>query len=113
MRSLPAGLEIAAFRVVQEALTNSLKHGGRSHTRVEICYGNTELTVAVVNDGSARPGTGSDAGNNPSTAPDSGHGLIGMRERVALYGGQLTAGPELDGGFAVRARLPIPQLVQP
>jgi signal transduction histidine kinase len=93
-RPLPAGLDLALYRIVQEALTNVRRHSGA--TRCEVCleYDGDRVTVAVVDDGC---GVGAGAG---------GHGLVGMRERVGLYGGVLTAGPAPAGGFAVRATLP-------
>jgi signal transduction histidine kinase len=92
---LPPGIDLAAYRVVQEALTNALKHAGAARAAVEIRYGPSALDLSVVNDGHvARNGR-------------AGHGLVGMRERVALYGGEFDAGPRREGGYAVRARLPL------
>jgi signal transduction histidine kinase len=95
--SLPPGLDVAAYRIVQEALTNALRHA-RAPTLVtiRIAYGARELALEVADDG--RPGTG------PGVP---GHGLVGMRERTALYGGRLTAGPRPGGGFVVRCCLPL------
>jgi signal transduction histidine kinase len=94
-QTLPPGIDLAAYRVVQEALTNALKHAGAARAAVAIRYNRTALELSVVNDGHvARNGR-------------AGHGLVGMRERVALYGGEFEAGPRRDGGYAVRARLPI------
>ena len=105
-RPLPPSLDLSAYRIVQEALTNSLKHAGPAHAEVVICYGREDLEVTVTDDGSA-----SASGRRPSDSDRqlrrSGHGLVGMRERVALFGGELPAGPRPDGGFAVRARLPL------
>lgn len=98
-RPLPAGLDLTAYRLLQEALTNSLKHSGGSATRVCVDFGETELRLEVVDAG--RPA------GAPALASAGGHGLIGMRERVTVFGGDLEAGPEPDGGFAVRARLPL------
>jgi signal transduction histidine kinase len=95
--SLPAGVELAAYRILQEALTNTIKHAGPSHARVRVHYGEGGLELEVVDDGR---GAGGQNGG--------GHGLTGMRERVALYGGELTAGARPTGGFAVRARIPTP-----
>ena len=95
-RPLPSGVELAAYRVIQEALTNSLKHAGPARACVEIGYDAARLTVAVVDDG---------AGGEDQRGV--GHGLIGMRERVALYGGEVRAGCRPGGGFAVRATLPV------
>jgi signal transduction histidine kinase len=101
---LPPGVDQAAYRVVQEALTNTLKHAGGTHAAVTISYEPNEVVLSIEDDGTADRGDGlSETG--------SGYGLIGMRERVALYGGLLQAGPRDGGGFAVRARLPTRPLV--
>ena len=98
---LPAGVDLSAYRIVQEGLTNTLKHG-REVTRatVTLRYRPDDLCVEVGDDGAASS-TGGGA-----EAP-TGHGLIGMRERVAMYGGDLFAGPRAGGGFEVRARFPL------
>jgi signal transduction histidine kinase len=99
---LPPGLDLAAFRVVQEALTNVIKHAGKPRTSVSVeCHDGT-LVVAVADAG--RP-TGSAGGAAPAI-PGAGRGLLGLRERVAVYGGELEAGPQPDGGWVVRARMP-------
>ena len=91
----PPGVDLSAYRIVQEALTNVLKHGGpQARATVDIVYGEDDLDVAVCNTGQV------DGHHN-----GGGHGLIGIRERVAVVGGEVDAGPE-TGGFAVRARLP-------
>jgi signal transduction histidine kinase len=97
---LPAGMDLAAYRIVQEALTNAVKHAGRATARVTIRYGPDDLEIDVVDDGrgAAAPLIAADQG---------GHGLIGMKERVALFGGQPEAGPVFPGGYRVLARLPI------
>src|SRR4051794_40857557 len=93
----PPGVALSAYRVVQEALTNILKHAGDSHASVTIGYGAGSVNIDVVDDGPARPiGT---------KLPSPGHGLIGMRERVALYGGEFSAGRQ-GAGFGVHARIP-------
>jgi signal transduction histidine kinase len=97
-RSLPAGLDLCAYRIVQEGLTNALRHAGPAHAEVTLRYGATALEVEVLDDG---------AGAAQKNGHGAGHGLIGMRERVALYGGELATGPRPGGGFAVRARLPL------
>jgi signal transduction histidine kinase len=95
-RELPEGAELAAYRVVQESLTNTRKHAGLAATSaVTLQYGPDGLVVAVTDDGMAAP-----------TGELGGHGLAGMRERVAMYGGTVTAGPLPSGGFGVRAWLP-------
>jgi len=104
-RTLAAGADLAAYRVAQEALTNTLKHAGASvRARVTVRFTAREVTVAVEDDGP-------DPGAPPAAPPDGselpGHGLVGMRERVALYGGELRAGPRDGGGYAVRARFPV------
>jgi signal transduction histidine kinase len=107
-RPLPAGVDLSAYRIVQEALTNSLKHAGPARASVRVCYGREVLEVRVEDDGNGsgsafgRQSTDSDGQNRPS-----GHGLIGMRERVALFGGTLETGPRPGGGFRVAARLPL------
>jgi signal transduction histidine kinase len=100
---LPLGLDLSAYRIVQEALTNVVKHAGPASARVHIRYGGGEVAIEVLDDGlgAAAAATG-DAG-----APQVGHGVVGMRERAALYGGALEAGPLAGGGFRVAARLPL------
>jgi signal transduction histidine kinase len=94
----PAAAGVSAYRIVQEALTNVLRHAGPARARVTVGCADDEITIQVTDDGAGTPGAGARTG---------GHGLAGMRERVALFGGELAAGPEPGGGFAVRARLPI------
>jgi signal transduction histidine kinase len=96
-RPLPAGVDLAAYRIVQEALTNTLKHAGPVHADVVVHYEPDALRVDIVDDGKVPP----------APSDGSGHGLPGMRERVNLYGGQLQAGPRPSGGFSVSARLPL------
>ena len=98
-RPLAATVEVSAYRIVQEALTNTLKHAGASRADVFLRYWPDELEVEILDDGRGS------AGRSPAPG---GLGLIGMRERAALHGGQLTAGPAAGGGYAVRARLPTP-----
>ena len=97
-RPLPSGPDLCAYRIVQESLTNVLKHAGPATARVEVDHGDRTLTVRITDDG-AKTG-----GHRESPA---GHGIRGMRERAELYGGVLTAGPAPAGGFAVVLRLPI------
>jgi signal transduction histidine kinase len=96
-RPLPASLDLTAYRIVQEALTNTLKHAGAARASVVIHYDTDALQLDITDDGQAPP----------TTADGSGHGLPGMRERVNLFGGQLNAGPGRDGGYSVSARLPL------
>ena len=102
-RALPPGLDLAAYRVVQEALTNVLKHVGKPRTTVRLDYREADLVVEVADAGRPIPA----AGPAVSTVPGSGRGLLGLRERIALYGGELDAGPRPGGGWLVRARLPV------
>jgi signal transduction histidine kinase len=97
-RALPPGLDLAAYRIVQEALTNVRKHAAQaSRVDVRLRYGPAAVELEVVDDGHA----------NGNGSPGDGHGLIGMRERVGLYGGELTVGPALPYGYRVHASLPI------
>lgn len=96
-RSLPLGADLSAYRIVQEALTNTRKHaGGYAQATILLRYGDDALTIEVVDDG-----------KGSSNGAGGGHGLVGMRERVELFGGSLEAGPTTGGGFRVRARLPL------
>jgi signal transduction histidine kinase len=97
---LPAGIDLSAYRIVQEALTNVVKHAGPARAQVAIRYRDHEVMVEVTDDGR---GAAAPTGNGPARV---GHGLIGMRERVAAFGGDLEAGPRPAGGFRVAARLP-------
>jgi signal transduction histidine kinase len=96
-RELPVGIELSAYRIVQEALTNALKHAGNARASVHIRYGSDSLELEIADDGTG----------TSSPVASGGHGLVGMRERVALYGGRLDAGQRPSGGFAVRVLLPI------
>jgi signal transduction histidine kinase len=98
---LPAGVELSAYRIVQEALTNVVKHAGPARAQVTIRYRDRDLTVEVTDDGRGTVTSGSDG------RAGTGHGLIGMRERVAAFGGDLETGPRPGGGFRVVARLPL------
>ena len=102
-RALPPGLDLAAYRVVQEALTNVLKHAGKPRTTVRLDYAEADLVVEVADAGRPIPAAGPASGG----VPGSGRGLLGLRERIALYGGELDAGPRPGGGWLVRARLPV------
>ena len=105
--ALPAAVDVSAYRIVQEALTNVLKHAGSARAKVSVGFTDDAVTIEVTNDG---PGPGPSLGTADPVRADpapGGRGLTGMRERVALFGGELLAGPEPGGGFAVRARLPV------
>jgi signal transduction histidine kinase len=93
---LPRAIDLSAYRIVQEGLTNALKHARASHADVTVRYRPDELEVEVVDDGAG-----------PATSDGLGHGLIGIRERVKIYGGEMTAGTAPAGGFALSARLPL------
>jgi signal transduction histidine kinase len=93
---LPAGVDLTAYRLVQEGLTNAIKHARAGHAEVVVRYGDGHVELTVTDDGAG--GGDGDSG---------GHGLVGMRERVSVYGGELEAGPQVGGGFKLRARLPI------
>jgi len=97
-RPLPDGVDLSAYRIVQEALTNVLKHSGSSTASVRIAYRPDALEIEVADRGIGVP---------EGAASDGGHGLIGMRERTALFGGSFESGARADGGFVVRARLPL------
>jgi signal transduction histidine kinase len=101
-RPLPASAALSVYRIVQESLTNTLRHAGPARARVLLRYLPDALEVLVSDNGA---GVARDEG---SPVPDGGgHGLVGMRERVALFGGELAAGPRPEGGYAVRARIPL------
>ena len=93
---LPRAIDLSAYRIVQEALTNTLKHAHASQANVTVRYEPNHVELEVRDDGQ---GMGSSNG--------TGHGLVGIRERVKIYGGQMTAGPATDGGFVLTARLPV------
>jgi signal transduction histidine kinase len=93
---LPPSIDVSAYRIVQEALTNALKHAGPARANVCVRYSPAMLEIEVVDDGSGNGGAGG-----------SGHGLVGIRERVGVYGGELEAGAQPEGGFRLRARLPL------
>jgi len=96
-RELPVGIELSAYRIVQEALTNALKHAGRAHASVSVRYAPDSLELEIADDGAGAP----------AGIPGGGHGLAGIRERVTLYGGKFDASARHDGGFAVRVALPL------
>jgi signal transduction histidine kinase len=93
---LSAGIDLTAYRLVQEGLTNAVKHANAEHAEVLVRYSDGQVEITV-----------SDDGRGGGNGDGSGHGLVGMRERVSVYGGELEAGPRAEGGFALRARLPV------
>jgi signal transduction histidine kinase len=97
-RPLPPGVDLTAYRIVQEGLTNVLKHAGSAHARVTVRYDDAAIAVEVADDG---------RGVLTDPADGSGHGLLGMRERVAVFDGTLETGARPGGGFVLRARIPL------
>jgi signal transduction histidine kinase len=95
---LPPGLDLTAYRIIQEALTNTLKHAGHTCAAVRVAYQPDRLILDITN----QPGT------VPRSRVNGGHGIIGMRERAALFGGSLTAEPQPGGGYQVQAAIPLP-----
>jgi signal transduction histidine kinase len=93
---LPPGLDLSAYRIVQEGLTNTLKHAHADRAVVHVTYRSEDIEIIV-----------SDDGRGPSSDDDTGHGLVGISERVRLYGGDMSAGASATGGFVLRARLPV------
>ncbi|MFF8266916.1 sensor histidine kinase [Streptomyces sp. NPDC016562] len=108
-RPLPAGIDVTAYRIIQEALTNALKHGDGGRTQVTVRYAEHALRVEVLNGGPSVLGSpGERRPDRPSPKADGARrGLLGLRERVAVYGGDLDARRRLGGGYRVRARLPL------
>jgi signal transduction histidine kinase len=128
-RAIPAGIDLSAFRIVQEALTNVVKHSGADRCLVRIAYRAGDLLVEITDPGpppdaptqtagacalamAGAPGRAAAGSGGASTgaghAPGAGHGIAGMCERVSLYGGELAAGPQPGAGFRVAARFPLP-----
>jgi signal transduction histidine kinase len=95
---LPASVDLTAYRLVQEGLTNTIKHASAKHADVRVRYDRDHVEIEVSDDGRGLDGKASTAG---------GHGLVGMRERVSIYGGELEAGARAEGGYRLRARLPV------
>lgn len=96
-RPLPTAVDVSSYRIVQEALTNTMKHAGPgASAKVTVSYRTNELNIDATDNGTSKP-----------TSGDSGNGLKGMRERAALLGGEITAGPGPDGGYVVQARIPL------
>jgi signal transduction histidine kinase len=119
---LPAEVDLAAYRIVQEALTNSARHSAGSTAMVRISQRSDGLLVEVTDNGKGRPGgsgsgsrsgsgPGSRTGSGPGPGSGPGHGIAGMTERAKVLGGTLRAGPRPDGGFEVRAWLPVDRSV--
>jgi signal transduction histidine kinase len=104
---VPPGIDLSAYRIVQEALTNVIKHSGSGAANVTISYRPDSVTVEITDPGPEAP-----AARVPAQRTGSGHGIIGMRERVAVFGGEFDAGPRPEGGFRVRARFPIAKVTR-
>jgi signal transduction histidine kinase len=96
--AVPAAVDVSVYRIVQEALTSVLKHAGPARADVTIGCAQEAVTIEITDNGT---------GQTHHQAPAGGHGLAGIRERAAIFGGQFHAGPRPDGGFTVRARLPL------
>jgi signal transduction histidine kinase len=96
-QALTSGADLTAYRVIQESVTNVLRHADTDRCEVRLVYRPSMIVIEV-----------SDSGCGPRRGRGSGHGLIGMRERLAMYGGRLTSGAGAGGGFQVRAELPVP-----
>jgi signal transduction histidine kinase len=114
---VPPGIDLSAYRIVQEALTNVIKHAGSATANVTVRYGAGSVQVEITDDGPgrARPGGPGEPASTEATGDvgvSTGHGIIGMRERVAVFGGEFAAGPRPDGGFRVFARLPVPEATE-
>ncbi|MGW5265778.1 sensor histidine kinase [Microbispora sp. NPDC004025] len=108
--SLPAGLDMSAYRVAQEALTNVLRHAGADRAAIEVAYRPGEVALRVTDDGRGAPAASAASAASPG-APATragGHGLVGMRERVGMFGGTLRTGPREAGGYEVYATFPVP-----
>jgi signal transduction histidine kinase len=110
---LPKSIELSAFRIVQEALTNVVKHAGCAHASVVVAYEVSDLVIEVTDDGigqnAVRSGARAQSYQRRSNSRPraDGHGIVGMRERTAIFGGTLITGPMDNGGYRVVARVPI------
>jgi len=116
---VPPGVDLSAYRIIQEALTNVIKHAAAATACVKVSYEKGAVALEITDNGPGRkngrhesgPGRPDGSRADAVTSPIStGHGIIGMRERVAVFGGEFAAGPRDAGGFRVFARLPIPEV---
>ena len=107
--AVPAPVALAGYRIVQEALTNTVRHAGATRAVVALCYEPARVTVTVTDDGThdGTATTGEPAGASPTGHGPTGHGIAGMRERVDALGGLLRVGPAAGGGFTVQATIPV------
>ena len=106
-RRLPSAVDLACYRVVQESLTNVVRHAGASRAEVSVTHHDGRVVVEVTDDGRAGLPDGSGAGSGNGNGAGSGQGILGMRERARALGGSLEAGPRPGGGFRVQATLPV------
>jgi signal transduction histidine kinase len=106
VRRLPAGVDAAAYRIVQEALTNAVRHSAGRSASVRLRYGDEDLVIEVDDDGAGTGSSGAGGGKSGVSGQGSGNGLTGMAERARALGGSLDAGPRPGGGFRVLAKLP-------
>lgn len=106
-RPLPTGIDVTAYRIIQEGLTNALKHGNGAKAEVTVGYTNRCLRVEVLNSGPSVLSGDGPPSKEPGRADGAGRGLLGLRERVAVYGGDLDARRRLGGGYRLRARIPL------
>ena len=107
---LPTPVDLAAYRIVQESLTNTIRHAGPATATVLLSYGDDELRIDVTDTGLGQPAGAVSDGTGTEGA---GHGLAGMRERAAAVGGSLETGPSPGGGYRVAARLPLHEEARP
>jgi signal transduction histidine kinase len=108
-RTLPAAVELAAYRIVQESLTNTIRHAGPATATVTLAYRDADLLIEVIDTGRGPALGGAREADPADRGTGTGHGLAGMRERAASAGGAIEAGPRAAGGFRVAARLPVPR----
>jgi signal transduction histidine kinase len=107
-RPLPTEIDLSAYRIIQEAVTNVVRHADTRHCQVSISRHDEELSIEVVDDGRGAAAMGTATGAGAADGSGTGYGIVGMRERVGLLHGHFTAGPRPEGGFRVAARLPVP-----
>jgi signal transduction histidine kinase len=110
-RDLPPGIDLSVYRIIQEALTNVVKHARTSGCQILLDYGDDELAIEITDHGTGDAVSAEVVIAGAGTGTSGGHGLIGMRERVNLYGGRFTAAPLLPRGFRVAARIPLRDVV--
>jgi signal transduction histidine kinase len=104
-RQLSPALELSVYRVIQEALTNVVKHAPGARAAVDLAVSAQQVRLEVADDGG--PGEGPPASIGPAVSPSPGHGIMGMRERIGAFGGRLVTGPRAERGFRVVAEIPV------